>query len=231
MDLVFVLDLSGSISTVYDVITTFTERVIYGVNMKFGRTQVGVIVFSDDADVIVYLEDYTVSGDVGDMYMFTHRGKLCSLFWIDLCLAYSGWQNVHIIAQDKEAVLNAINFGRTGGKTDTAAAIRRMRDDAFIDSAGDRPGVDNRAVIITDGKSNDESGTLQEASDARDDDIEIFVVALGESPRSSEVNGMASDPDSDHVVNLHDLNGVEGAVNELLDQLCQWIKTTLEMSE
>ena len=126
-----------------------------------------------------------------------------------------------IIFQDKEAVLNAVTFPSSGGSTDTAGAIQRMRDDVFDRAKGDRSGVINRAVIVTDGKSTEESETVQEAEAARDEGIEIYVVALGDSPRMSEINGMASDPDSDHVFFVEDVGHAESVADDVVQELCE----------
>ena len=51
--------------------------------------------------------------------------------------------------------------------------------------------------------------------------VEVFVAAFGETPNYSEVNGIASDPDSSHVIAVPDANSVTSAANVLLDRLCQ----------
>lgn len=60
MDLVFVLDLSGSTDIVYNVITNFTQYVVYGLNMNFGRVQIGAVIYSDNSDVWFSLDAYEV---------------------------------------------------------------------------------------------------------------------------------------------------------------------------
>ena len=61
MDIVFVLDLSGSVDTVYHVITNFTRRMLLGLPMQQQRTQVGIITYSTEARVHAYLNQYQVS--------------------------------------------------------------------------------------------------------------------------------------------------------------------------
>lgn len=119
-------------------------------------------------------------------------------------------------------MLNALSFPKAGGKTNTQDALNTMRRDVFTSRQGDRPGVDNRAVIITDGHSNiQESNTGREAQSARDDGIELFVVAVGRSPGLGEINDIASDPDSEHVYRVRDVSEVEQQAQSLLDALCQ----------
>ena len=71
----FVLDLSGSVDTVYHVITNFTRRMLLGLPMQQQRTQVGIITYSTEARVHAYLNQYQVSTclpqPVSGQYMHT----------------------------------------------------------------------------------------------------------------------------------------------------------------
>ena len=62
--------------------------------------------------------------------------------------------------------------------------------------------------------------TLERAREARARGIEIFVVAVGEGVDMNEVNGMASDPDSEHVIRYSTGGDPNEAANDLLDLLC-----------
>lgn len=97
-----------------------------------------------------------------------------------------------------------------------------MRQDVFSFSRGDRSGVRNVAILISDGQSNiNEYNTVREAEQARNAGIEIFSVASGEDPNLNEMNGVASDPDSEHVYRVRDINDVDMVSGQLLDRLCQ----------
>ena len=53
--------------------------------------------------------------------------------------------------------------------TNTSGGIAVMRDEMFTEENGDRAGVPNIAIIITDGASNrDEDRTVSQADDARE---------------------------------------------------------------
>ena len=64
-------------------------------------------------------------------------------------------------------------------------------------------------------------GIFRQADRARSQGAEIFVVAIGDNPDMEEVNGIASDPDSQHVVRVRTPNGVSDGARALLDQICQ----------
>ena len=50
------------------------------------------------------------------------------------------------------------------GKTDTADALRKMRGQMFTLNTGDRIGLQNIGVLVTDGRSSDRLATFEEAA-------------------------------------------------------------------
>ena len=67
--------------------------------------------------------------------------------------------------------------------------------------------------------------TIPAAEAAQNDDIEIYVAAVGAAPASdfdmAEINGMASDPDSDHVFQVYSTADIDAVAGQILDKLCQ----------
>ena len=86
----------------------------------------------------------------------------------------------------KEEILNATRDATyIYGSTNTAGALRRMRDEIFTDIKGDRSGVENVCILMTDGRSNiDHYNTIPEGRKARDDKISIIGVGIGRSSYS-----------------------------------------------
>ena len=182
LDLVFVMDLSGSVKDEYEMSVQFAHLVVYGLNMLYDRTRVGVVTFA------------TTVGD--QFYMNTYSSK--------------------------EAILNALNFHHEGGKTNTQAALNVMRTTQFTPSNGERTGVRNVAVLISDGNSNvDSANTVPEANMARSQGIDVYAIAVGSNPNLPELNDIANDPDSEYVIKLPSLADVESAADSLLEQLCK----------
>lgn len=63
------------------------------------------------------------------------------------------------------------------GSTNTADALKTMHEAMFLTSRGDRPDVNNVAIVLTDGVSNINSRrTIPEAEAARNKGIEVYVV-------------------------------------------------------
>lgn len=85
--------------------------------------------------------------------------------------------------------INAIEY--TFGDTNTADAIKKMRTHSFTTFSGDRQGIPNVAVIVTDGVSNiNHYQTIPEAKLARQSGIEIYAIGVGVS-KTDELNAIA----------------------------------------
>ena len=85
-------------------------------------------------------------------------------------------------------------------------ALRYMKDTMFNGRNGDRPGVPNIGIIITDGKSNHPDQTKAQAEAARKAGITLFSVGVGSGISRPELNEMATDPDSSHVFTVDDFS-------------------------
>lgn len=182
MDVVLMLDVSGSTEEVQNIILAFATRVVYGLPLQFDRSRVAVIYYSDDAVVHYYLDTY----------------------------------------QSKQGALNAMVLRSAGGKTNTQDAITNAYQKVFVPSRGDRNGAENIGIVVSDGKSNINRGnTLPSAAEAKRRGIELYSVAVGDSPDMGEIDGMASDPNSEHVVRLRGRDEVEEAADNLLNTLCR----------
>ena len=122
----------------------------------------------------------------------------------------------------REEVLNAVAFFNAGGKTNTYGALKACREQIFTNANGDRTGVPNIAILVSDGDSNIEPLKTQEAAEElRNAQAEIFVVGVGPNPRIGEINGIASDPDNTHVFYMKDSSEVVRAADKLTEELCQ----------
>ena len=117
-------------------------------------------------------------------------------------------------------LLAALQFGSYGGKTNTAEALRLTYQELF--TGGDRSGVPNKAILITDGRSNiNEGGTIREAVTVKDSDIELYVVAVGDNPNMNEINDIASEPNNQFVVQVSNPTEVQHAAELIMDHLCE----------
>ena len=120
----------------------------------------------------------------------------------------------------KYAVLNALNFHYTGGGTNTASAIDKMRTDVFTSGRGDRSGVANIGVVITDGRSNDKAKTIQSAMNARKQGMELLTVGVGNNVDDNEMKAVANFPQDRNYFKTGSFNSLGGLANNLILAIC-----------
>ena len=63
-DVVILLDISGSLDSVYQIIMSFMHQIIYGLEYQQGRNRLALVTFADDADVRFNLAAYNVSAAI-----------------------------------------------------------------------------------------------------------------------------------------------------------------------
>ena len=88
-------------------------------------------------------------------------------------------------------------------------------------SPGDRPNVPNVAIIVTDGQSGNPPLTASEAKKARDAGITILAIGVGSGARTSELNAMATDPDSTHVYKADNFDALTSLQALLSTKACE----------
>ena len=95
-----------------------------------------------------------------------------------------------------------------------------MKNTMFNGNNGDRPGVPNIGIIITDGKSNHPDQTKAQAEAARKAGITLFSVGVGSGVSRPELNEMATDPDSSHVFTVDDFSKLAQIKALFQEQTC-----------
>ena len=82
------------------------------------------------------------------------------------------------------------NLPYSGGGTNTADGLDNLRIQAWRDDIA----TVRLAVVLTDGKSNDFSATIQSAREvhAREPDILVFAIGVGDGPNMEELREIAS---------------------------------------
>ena len=124
--------------------------------------------------------------------------------------------------QSKEAVINALDYYYTNyGRTNTQEALRITRNDIFTSRNGDRSGVKNIVILLSDGGSNINPGnTVREAETLKRENVDIYSIAMG-SADVAEMADISSDPDSEYLYEVRTLSEVDSTADRLLDKLCQ----------
>lgn len=73
-DVLFILDLSGSVNQVYDISIVFIKQIVYGLEFRFGRSRAALISFADDAQVDFFLNTHEDQRDILTAIAFTRAG-------------------------------------------------------------------------------------------------------------------------------------------------------------
>lgn len=99
------------------------------------------------------------------------------------------------LTQDFEKLRGAIENLRTRGSTPMDEAIALTREELLTDSQNV-----NVLILLTDGYPDDEDTTLEEAELAKEEDIRIIAIGVGDGVDSDYLEDLASTPDDYYFV-------------------------------
>ena len=122
----------------------------------------------------------------------------------------------------RDTQTHILNMPLRGGHTNTSGGIRETVQKVFSGSPGDRPHVCNVALLITDGVSTKEkNNTLQEAENAKQQNIEIFAVGVTNQIKREELRSITSYPVEDHFFDSTAVNYLDALIPGLVGSLCK----------
>ncbi|XP_076458127.1 uncharacterized protein LOC143291882 [Babylonia areolata] len=101
------------------------------------------------------------------------------------------------------------------GRTNTALGLRRLR--AMFQTHG-RRGVPHIGLVITDGKSNNVQDTMDESALAKREGVVMVVVGVGKDTLDTELNAMATSPDT--LFNVTDFSALFVIAKALKEIIC-----------
>ncbi|KAL8577058.1 hypothetical protein ACOMHN_049918 [Nucella lapillus] len=102
----------------------------------------------------------------------------------------------------------------------SGGALEYLRTKMFTSGNGDRSSVTNIGVVMSDGVSNDGSYTATQASYARNAGITLFSIGIGSFIPLSELNEIATDPDSDYVFSVSSFSALSGIKSAFQTKAC-----------
>ena len=124
----------------------------------------------------------------------------------------------------KTSLMDAISgITYEGRSTNTAGGIREMRTVQFTAGHGDRPGVRNVAIVITDGESRiTPEQTIPEAEEAHNQDIIVYSIGVTDKVKEAEVIAISSPP---HELNKNyflatDFTNLDTIIQTIVDATC-----------
>ncbi|XP_074540330.1 collagen alpha-6(VI) chain-like [Halichoeres trimaculatus] len=121
--------------------------------------------------------------------------------------------------QEKSELLQFVKLlPYNGGGTNTGAALKYTREKVFIPERGSRKGVQQVAMVITDGSSQDV--VLKEALNLRRTGVTIYAVGVQNANKTQLVE-MASDPSSRHVFSVDSFSQLKFFKQSLVKIMCE----------
>ncbi|XP_061600614.1 collagen alpha-1(XXI) chain [Cololabis saira] len=106
-----------------------------------------------------------------------------------------------------------------GGNTNTGTAIKFATDKLFGLSERGPAGVSRIAVVLTDGKSQDE--VLKAAEAARKKGVILFAIGVGSETEAVELNDIANKPFSTYVFSVEDYKAISRIIQVIRQKLCE----------
>ncbi|GFO24025.1 LOW QUALITY PROTEIN: collagen alpha-5(vi) chain [Plakobranchus ocellatus] len=207
-DIVFVLDSSGSVGpNNFKLLLNFVNAIVKDLDIGQNKIRVGVEKFS--------------SRPYNEFNLNRFDNKTAMMNAISNISFQKGGTNTASAIKYMDNTMFKVKTNNT------ASVVKYMDNTMFKAGNGDRPGVPNIAIIITDGKSNRAGETKTAAKDARDHGINIFSVGVGNGISQAELKEMATDPDNTHVLTVTDFSKLNAIKAAFQAQTCQAIPPTL----
>lgn len=121
---------------------------------------------------------------------------------------------------NKHDTVTAINnIGYHSGGTRTDSALKYVEANSFKAAAGDRAGVANILIVMTDGKSNQPQLTAQESAKLHQMNVKVFAIGIGSGVDKTELGHIATD--SHHVFQVQNFDALNTLQAELKKTACK----------
>lgn len=122
--------------------------------------------------------------------------------------------------QSTAALVSAIQeVSYLGGNTQTGRAIKFAIDHVFPTSTRSEAVKNRIAVVVTDGKSQDD--VVDASVEARTQNIILFAVGVGSEITTSELVAIANKPSSDYVLYAEDYTTIDRIRDSMEQKLCE----------
>ncbi|XP_069776966.1 collagen alpha-1(XXI) chain-like [Narcine bancroftii] len=106
-----------------------------------------------------------------------------------------------------------------GGNTQTGRAINFATESVFPSSQRTKTAKNKIAVVVTDGKSQDD--VIDASVEARADNIILFAVGVGSEITESELKTIANKPSTAYVIFAEDYNTIERIKEVMQRKICE----------
>lgn len=139
-------------------------------------------------------------------------------------VTFAGTAKIHFFLDEyntQRDIVNAIDISEVGFQTNIANGIQTVWDSVYRASRGDRTGIDNVMVLLSDGKATIAPRLTEvQAARAKSKNIEIYTIAIGENVNKEMLRKVASTPETEHFFELPTRSDVDKVVSDVLDKIC-----------
>lgn len=217
--------------TKFDLLYCFTLLIVYFLSCSGCRTAPCDLVFILDGSWSVedinfeivkrWLVNITTSFNIGQK--FTQVGVV----------QYSDNPVLEIplgkYSSNKDLIKAMESIDYMGGNTRTGTAIKFATDKLFGLSERGPSGISRIAVVLTDGKSQDE--VLKAAEVARKKGVILFAIGVGSETEEAELRDIANKPFSTYVFSVEDYKAISKIIQVIRQKLCEGKQLLISMSE
>ncbi|XP_053405185.1 matrilin-3-like [Mercenaria mercenaria] len=98
--------------------------------------------------------------------------------------------------------------------------LKRLRTHSFKEKYGARNMARNMAVVFVDDRLFDRKTVLDEARRTKNYDVELFVVAIGDSIVDDELKALCSSPVERHIIRVPSYEALMGSKPEFMKKFC-----------
>ncbi|XP_067833394.1 collagen alpha-1(XXI) chain-like [Heptranchias perlo] len=120
---------------------------------------------------------------------------------------------------NKELIAAIESIKYLGGNTQTGRAIKFATENVFPSSQRIKTAKNKIAVVVTDGKSQDD--VVDASVEARVDKIILFAVGVGSEITESELKTIANKPSSTYVIFAEDYETIERIKEAMQQKICE----------
>lgn len=99
--------------------------------------------------------------------------------------------------------------------------LRRVRTQSFTEKYGGRPEAKRIAVLFIDGPLDKKGRIYREARRTRGNDVELFVVAIGDEVNMKEALELCSNPPEDHLLIVKSYESLPDSMDRFWDSICK----------
>ena len=125
---------------------------------------------------------------------------------------------------EKSALRNAVlGIQYIGGTTNTAEALQITRNQCFNSANGDRPGVDNLAIVITDGLPTVFDLDLESEAEQLKREATVIAVGITDNVEESLLRDISSPPQevNQNYFSAPDFSSLDNILRALIFETCQ----------